>query len=420
VKAFSFGRTEIRIYGGYGSVGGNCVVIRSPSVSVMLDQGVNFAQLRRFYGLSIQPDSVEELRRMGVLPPREAYEGVEEVYVTHLHLDHLGSLNIPWDVPTYLPSREAAEALSRSWWFGWRQHLLPKTQSFYGFRDVGESGRVRSARVSHSAYPSYALRVDTDDLSVLYTGDLRVERLHPVGGSTLEGLEALSEGGVDVLVVEGTNFGRRMSYVPTEQFGRAVAAILDKYGGSVLFLSVHPADLEAALSLLELLWERGFTPAFENLYHAKLLDAMISASGYAPSGELFFTPRTSRVEHLDNFEVAFLWELKDRRLAVFVPPYGAKDAGDIARALGREPEGLVHVAVLGEPVGEEWIIEERKLENWLKLLGITSLRIHVSGHYYPYELREILRVVRPKRLIPIHTRAPDAMLALFNRYGAGP
>ena len=415
MRAFSYGKTQIRVYGGYGSIGGNCVVISSPSLNVMLDQGVNFSQLKKFYGFSIQPDSVEELRAMRVLPPREAYSEVEEVYVTHLHLDHLGSLNIPGDIPTYLPSREIAEALSRSWWFGWKQHLLPKTQSFYGFKEVNESKRVLPAMVSHSAYPSYALRVDTDDASILYTGDLRVTPLHTISGVTLENLKRIAEDGVDILIVEGTNFGRRMSHLSPSNFRALLAEILEGYGREVLFISTHPLDLEATLSVLELLWRYGYTPVFENLYYAKLLDIMLNTAVKREICEIYFTPRSSRIAHLDNFEIAFLGELRDRMLAIFTPPYGVKDVKDIIDSLDLTKSGLLHVTVLGEPLSEEWIIEERKVENWLKLLGVTSYRIHVSGHYQPYEFKEILQAVKPRNVIPIHTKATKAILDIFER-----
>lgn len=416
MKIYTFGRTEIKIYGGYNSIGGNCIVIKSSSLSIMLDQGVSFNQLKKFYGFSIQPDSVEELRVMGVLPPREAYNGVDEIYITHLHLDHLGSLNIPGNIPTYLPSREITEFLSKSWWFGWKQHLLPKTQSFYGFRSIRESKNVKYANVSHSAYPSYALRIDTDDTSILYTGDFRIKQLHEISSNSLKELEKLAEDGIDVLIIEGTNFGRGMNYIPPEYLEDIIIKILKEYNRNIIFLSVHPVDLEVTLTLLELLWKYDFTTVFENPYYAKLLDVMINVTEYNPSNEILFTPRTSKVMYYDNIEIAFLEELRDRRLAIFMPPHDVKDMESIIRILGENAEGIIHITVLGEPLSEEWIIEKRKLESWLRLFGITSFRIHISGHYYPYEFKKILKVIKPKRLIPIHTKAPETMLSLFSRY----
>ena len=100
--------------------------------------------------------------------------------------------------------------------------------------------------------------------------------------------------------------------------------------------------------------------------------------------ELYFTPlRTSRLQLLDNFEIAHLSEIKNRNVAFFVPPIGIKDMKVILKLLGKEFSGLLHVTILGEPLSEEWVIEEKKISNWLKLLGMTSLRLHLSGHYYP-------------------------------------
>ena len=200
LKDIVYGKTKIKIYGGLESIGGNCIVVESPSHKVMLDQGVNFTRLKEFYGISIQPDSVEELRELGVLPPREAYQDVDQIYITHLHLDHLGSLNVPSEPSIYLPSKEIAETLSRAWWFGWKQHLLPKTQLFIKFMDLNESKNIKIARVSHSAFPAYALRINADDAVVVYTGDLRITPLYPSISDTLSSLEKIGEEGVDVCV----------------------------------------------------------------------------------------------------------------------------------------------------------------------------------------------------------------------------
>ena len=416
MKIFTQGMTKIKIYGGSNTIGGNCVVIESPSLKVMLDQGVNFSQLKRFYGFSIQPESTEELREMKVLPPREAYEDVEEIYITHLHLDHLGSLNIPGDIPTFIPCRDIAEILSRSWWFGWKQQLLPKTLSFHNFRDIEEGEKIECVRISHSAFPSYSLRVDTDDASILYTGDFRLEPPHSISANPLEALEGLCENRVDVLIIEGTNFGRRMNFLTPFQFKALLTELLEKYKRKLLFISIHPLDLEVILAILDLLWEAGYTPIFENIYYAQLLDLMIEKIGYTIEKDLLFTPLTSKVRTLENFEVVFLSELRDLRKAVFIPMHTIKDLKTIAELSREDTGGLVHITVTGEPLSEEWLIEERRFTNWLRFLGVTSYRVHLSGHYHPHNFKEIIQTLKPKSIVPIHTKTSNTMIALFNKY----
>jgi mRNA degradation ribonuclease J1/J2 len=59
---------------------------------------------------------------------------------------------------------------------------------------------------------------------------------------------------------------------------------------------------------------------------------------------------------------------------------------------------------------------EEVIANWAAKIGATIYRIRMSGHYYQHELWKILEAVKPKKLIPIHTKAPQAMLSIFNKY----
>jgi len=48
------------------------------------------------------------------------------------------------------------------------------------------------------------------------------------------------------------------------------------------------------------------------------------------------------------------------------------------------------------------------MANWLSKMGIQSYRIRASGHYYPYQLKAILNVTKPKEKIEaIHTERPE-------------
>jgi len=87
----------------------------------------------------------------------------------------------------------------------------------------------------------------------------------------------------------------------------------------------------------------------------------------------------------------------------------------IVKLLDEDTSGLLHISILGEPLSEEWIIEEKKISNWLRFLGITNYRLHLSGHYHPYEFKDIIKAINPKEMIPIHTMVPKTMLDLFRK-----
>ena len=60
-----------------------------------------------------------------------------------------------------------------------------------------------------------------------------------------------------------------------------------------------------------------------------------------------------------------------------------------------------------EPFNEEMEIDFSKLLNWLNYYGLPQYHIHVSGHVMPLELRDIVEMVNPGTLFPIHTDRPE-------------
>jgi len=43
------------------------------------------------------------------------------------------------------------------------------------------------------------------------------------------------------------------------------------------------------------------------------------------------------------------------------------------------------------------------------------MRLRLSGHYLPHQLRRVIEALRPKDLIPVHTEGADVMVSLFKR-----
>ncbi len=67
-----------------------------------------------------------------------------------------------------------------------------------------------------------------------------------------------------------------------------------------------------------------------------------------------------------------------------------------------------------EPLEAKSEAEEKTLSYWLYTLGVQVYRIRLSGYYYPHELRNILGTIKPKKLVPVHTRHPSLVLKLAN------
>jgi len=83
------------------------------------------------------------------------------------------------------------------------------------------------------------------------------------------------------------------------------------------------------------------------------------------------------------------------------------------RLWGKElPSGTVAILTTPEPL-ESWLkAEERVLARWLHQLGATAYRVRISGHIYPHQLPKLSAALKPRRIIPVHTRHPKLLQAL--------
>ncbi|MGC9106702.1 MAG: hypothetical protein ACP5IE_00715 [Infirmifilum sp.] len=53
--AITEGSVTIEIYGGYGEIGGNCLVVKDKNRKIVFDNGIRFRVLKEYYGGRIQP-----------------------------------------------------------------------------------------------------------------------------------------------------------------------------------------------------------------------------------------------------------------------------------------------------------------------------------------------------------------------------
>jgi glyoxylase-like metal-dependent hydrolase (beta-lactamase superfamily II) len=67
--------------------------------------------MRKYYGRRIEPLGPVEMIRLGVAPNPEVSENAQALYVSHLHLDHVGLLSTTYpSTPIVFPGKDIARA----------------------------------------------------------------------------------------------------------------------------------------------------------------------------------------------------------------------------------------------------------------------------------------------------------------------
>jgi ribonuclease J len=404
---------KVDILQGYGEVGGNCIVVSNKDGSVVFDQGIRFSRFKKYYSKEIEPSGPSEMLRLKIIPDVEQYT---KFYISHLHLDHLGLLQtLSMGSTVYVPNLDVFNAFIEPYenTNNWTTYVSPPIG--VNVDDVrGNDDRIRPLLVSHSAYPAYSLYYDTGGPRILYTGDLRLRPLlkavdedlfrktHP---KTL--FEEYEENGyeTDLLIIEGTSFSSFTTPTTPHQFIDQVTSIFQSHAGSLVFVSVDPIDLESVLSIIRL--NPGRKVAVSGKRLIKMMEVWANYLG--PGTEIYQLPDDEL-----RFPVVREEEIRQSPGEYLVLTVKGEHLDLVRREeLDRAP---VLISLSTEAKGETG--EDENVEDtWMKMLGFIVYRLRISGHYYPYELKEILETIRPKKVIPVHTEAVTAMCEYVRKLG---
>lgn len=198
--------TTVTFWGGVETIGGSIVSFQKGRYCLITDfgayVGVDIEELR-------EERQTQTLLEEGKLPPiPDFYEDNELhtiVCLTHLHLDHLGSLNhLPTNVEIWL-SQEAYtfyQALEQSDYLPtyavkWRPVEWEESLNFGPFT-------IKFLPSDHDTLGSAAIFVETDDLKVIQSGDFRLSGFRP--HDVWQWVQKARQFKPDFLLIEGTAF----------------------------------------------------------------------------------------------------------------------------------------------------------------------------------------------------------------------
>ena len=420
----SEGSITLEVYGGYREIGGNCIVVKDKDRKIVFDNGIRFQVLKRYFRRRIQPLGINELRSIGAIPPLNVFEGIDALYISHFHLDHLGLLGaLPLGTKVYVPSISMLETIEE--WYRvsptWLAELSHKLHvDIFELKPYQEDELgVIPILVSHSAYPSYALVYNGYDKVVFYSGDFRINGpLSPRVGTIQNIGKVFGSGSTDVALVEGTNIGGIETPIGPEEFRSMLNKVL--MGGGLTIISIDPLDFELLTAISELASLNGRTVVIASSRLVDVLPQWFSSEFSTGNLELVIAAELEKPSMVPVDYVSLKQDvLKDPGSFLLVQePVGFLEMLRQMRIWGEElPKEATAILTTPEPLEAEAEVEEEALAYWLYTLGIQVYRIRLSGHYYPHELRNILGTIKPRKLVPIHTRHPKLMhtLSLIER-----
>lgn len=385
-------RLKIMPLGGVGETGAlNCMLYETEDTAILVDCGVGFAD-ERHPGANLILIDFNDL---------ESYrDKLKAIVLTHGHEDHLGAVGFlrqKFNIPIYATPFTMGIVRQK---FSQRGLELAKLNQY----EAGDSFtigdiNVETVFINHSILDAAALLISTDEAKVFHITDFKIDHSAP-GGKVIDlaRIKKMGEEGLDLLLMDSTNVFSR-GWTTSETTVRAnLLERFTKIKGRII-ACLFSSNMYRIQSLVEC---------------ARITGRKISFTGRSTKEYTRIAREIAKLDlnGVELYDVEDIARFPDSEVLLLVTGSQAEPRSVLQRLSHdmfkpfrlRENDTLLMSSKM-IPGNEGPVLE---MLDRIALLGpeiITEdleLPIHASGHAKQDELREILRLTKPRYFIPIH------------------
>lgn len=374
---------KIIIHRGSHQIGGTAVEISTASTRIIIDMGDE---------LTI--DSSDTPKPLNISGVTDKNGRCDAVLFTHYHGDHTGQLPyIRNDIPIYMGSLTKDILLAAA--YNAEQNIINRINSAKIF-EADKKFRIGDIDITpyvidHSAFDSYMFLIEADGKRILHTGDFRT---HGFRGKAVPVILQNYIKKIDILITEGTNISRANNEIITEmQLQNKVKEYMKEY--KYVFAYTSSTNLERIC---------GFSKAVPkgkyficDAYQYKLLDIIEDHLGKFSDLYRNIKKTIYGSNLITKFQdKGFLMMVRDNQMFRNIIPLFDKEKSIILYSMWD-----------GYRTRPESTIPE-----FLALSGKWEY-LHTSGHAYIEDIKDVVKIINPSYIIPIHTDKPEIMRDLF-------
>lgn len=383
--------TKIIVLGGLGEVGKNMYCVMHGDEIVIIDAGICFPE-GDLLGIDyVIPD-------YSWLKQNESK--IKALLITHGHEDHIGG--IPFllqnvNIPAIYAPNQAKELIAIK-----LEDRNIRYDNLYVYTELTKltykNISVEFFRTTHSIPDSHGISITTPNGTIVTTGDFKFD-LTPIGPmADLHKMARIGENGVDLLISDSTNALNEGMSISESKVDDALFEIFDQYAYSRLIIATFASNIYRLKHIVETCYKHNrkicvFGRSMENN-----IDISIKG-GYIDHKDLFIT--AEQANQLKPHEVCILCTgSQGEPLAAL-----SRIANGTHKQIHLRPDDVVVFS--SSPIPGNALSVSRTI-NKLYLRGVkvftTSVfsDLHTSGHANQEELKLMIRLIKPKYLMPFH------------------
>lgn len=428
----------IRMYavGGVDEAGRNMMAFEFDDEIVICDMGLQLSNLVLYNDEVDKMDLNEMVEKNIVADPKvllEKKDKIKAIIVSHAHLDHVGAVQYMaslFNCPIYgTPfTIEVLKVLMKS-----SRNVMEPLKNKFIKVNVNSSFTLPSGivvefiNVTHSIPQSALVAIHTKEGIILYANDFKFDNRPALGQRTnYERLKELDkeEGGVKLLVVDSvrSNLKRKtLSEIVVKEMLRDIFIETDIVNTQGVIITTFASHITRLKSIMELTSELGRKLVF--------LGRSISKYAKAAKNAGIIDFKEKGVEIAESPAEVTKWlELINKNkkdyIIVCTGHQGESNAVLSKIAEGKTPFELKDddkVVFSSEVIPTQVNIEARQiLDAKLEAFKCKIFKdIHVSGHASREDHRDLLGMIHPKHIVPVHgqVRLKEGMIELAEELG---
>ena len=383
--------TKFLILGGLGEIGKNMYAVIHKDEMIIIDAGISFADMSTFGVDYLVPDYTFL---------KENEEKIKALFITHGHEDHIGgipfllqSVNIP---AIYAPN-QAAELIRMKLNdknIRYDNLITYKSDDVYKFKYF----EVDFYLTTHSIPDSHGIRIKTPNGTIVTTGDFKLD-MTPIGPmADLHKMARIGEEGVDLLVSDSTNALNPGVSMSESKVDESVNEIFDKFTNERIIIATFASNIYRLKHIVETCYNHNrkiciFGRSMENNIEISI------EGGYINHKELFITPEEAN--NLAPKDVCLLCTgSQGEPLAAL-----SRIADGEHKSIKLRPDDVVIFSsspIPGNAMGVNRTIDKLYLRGVKVFTNGDINDIHASGHANMEELKLMVRLIKPKYMLPFH------------------
>ncbi|MBR3490588.1 MAG: ribonuclease J [Bacilli bacterium] len=382
--------TKVFALGGLGEVGKNMYCIMHGNELIIIDSGVLFPEADLLGIDYVIPD-------FSFLKENESK--IKGLFITHGHEDHIGS--IPFllqtvKIPVIYAPNQAANLIKKKLAdrnIRYDNIVVYSEKDKYKFKNM----EVEFISVTHSIPDSYSIVVRTPDGIIVESGDYKFD-LTPIGPmANLQKMAKIGSEGVTLLMNESTNVEREGVSLSESKVDEALADLFRRQTGRII-VATFASNVYRLKHIIETAKRNNRKVVLFGRSMQTQVEIAIQ-SGYIENNGTIISPEESN--NLKPEEVCLLCTgTQGEPLAAL-----SRMANGTHKQIKLVPSDTVIFSSSPIPGNGEAVANTlNKLAlNGIKTYTNTILNdIHSSGHGNQEELKLMLRLIKPKYLMPIH------------------